>query len=85
MNQEDLRDLLRARPFHPFRLHLTDGSTFDIAHPDLMIPGRRAAVLGVGGQPELGMPDRFVTITLLHIVRVETLEQSQTGNQAAQN
>ncbi len=86
MNQEDLRDMLRRRPFQPFRLHLTDGSHYDVRHPDMAIPFRRTAVLGVGGQPEQGLPERAVTITLLHIVSVEDLEtpagSAQPGQEA---
>ncbi len=78
MNQEDLRDLLRTRPFQPFRLHLTDGSHYDVRHPDMVIPFRRFAVVAVGGRPEEGLPERPVTIALLHIVRVEPLEVSAT-------
>ena len=81
MNLENLLRLLHTRPFEPFRLFMTDGSTFDIVHPDLIIPTRRTAIIGFAGQPGQGYAERVVTITLLHIVRVELLEQSQTGGQ----
>ncbi len=81
MNQEDLRDLLRTRPFQPFRMHLTDGTSYDIRHPDMALTTRRTVIVGVGGQPDQGLPERAVTVALIHIVRVEPLE---TPAQAAQ-
>ena len=34
MSPHDLLDLLRTRPFVPFRIHAADGVTHDIRHPD---------------------------------------------------
>jgi hypothetical protein len=33
-----LLDLLRAKPFVPFRIHLSDGTVYRIPHPDLVAP-----------------------------------------------
>jgi len=32
-----LREVLRAKPFRPFRLHLADGETVDVVHPELAL------------------------------------------------
>ena len=46
MRIEDLRNALKTEPFHPFRLHLTDGRTIDIRHPEFMfIPPRNARLV----------------------------------------
>ena len=37
MRPEDILELLRARPFEPFRVCLSDGSTYEIQHPDMAI------------------------------------------------
>ena len=34
MCPQDFFDLLRRRPFVPFRIFATDGRTFDVRHPD---------------------------------------------------
>ncbi len=80
MNAEDLRDILRTRPFIPFRLYLTDGSSYDVRHPEMLIVFRRIAVLALG-EPAEGVYERPVTISLVHIVRVEPVETAQTGDQ----
>lgn len=33
---EPIREFLKAVPFHPFELHLTDGRKFRVPHPDFV-------------------------------------------------
>ncbi len=80
MSPEDLRDLLRAQPFRPFRLYLTDGSSYDIWHPDDAITSRRILAVGIGGDPSQGVFDRIAQLSILHIVRIEPLEVPSKGN-----
>jgi len=80
MSPEDLSDLLRTKPFQPFRLHMTDGSSFDVWHPEGAVPTRRVLILGMGGDPSSGVFDRAVQLTILHVVRVEPLEVPSKGN-----
>jgi len=75
MPPEELWQKLRAQPFEPFRLFLTDGTAYDIRHPELMMVGRRAAVIGIA-HSEQPMPffEHTATVALLHIVRLEPME-----------
>ena len=47
MPPEDLIAALEKRPFEPFRVHLTDGMTYEVRHPDLMMVGCRSVVIGI--------------------------------------
>ena len=47
MAPEELASAVRRRPFVPFRLTLTEGSVYEVRHPELCMPGRRSAVLGL--------------------------------------
>src|SRR5438105_1124848 len=38
-------------PFTPFRLQLSTGETFDVRHPDLIMVGKRALILGISNDP----------------------------------
>jgi hypothetical protein len=58
MSHDDLHDKLHAMPFEHFRLHLTDGSWYDVRHPESVLVGRRTAVIGVKENPR-----RITTIT----------------------
>ena len=48
---ETLRELLQRRPFEPFEIHLTNGETHPIGHPEMaMLVGARLVV----GYPTFG-------------------------------
>jgi hypothetical protein len=74
MNAQDVVRHLKEQPFIPFRIHLDDGRTFDIRHPEMMIVTKRIAVVAI---PRPGSPnsiyDNVVTLSLLHIVTIEPI------------
>ena len=71
----DMQALLSARPFVPFRLHLTDGTTVDLRHRELAVPGRRAAWIGIPDPTaEENLFDRWTVVYYLHVSKVEMLE-----------
>jgi hypothetical protein len=80
MTFEVLSEQLRQRPFVPFRLYLTDGTTFEVRHPELFMLGRRAVVVGLPRHPDQNYFDRVTTIDLLHIMRTEPLLAPTPGN-----
>ena len=73
MTQEDLRDAVRRQPFEPFRIVLTTGDTYDIRHPDLVMVGRRAAIIGITKDPAATAFERTIKVDLLHVVGIEDL------------
>ncbi len=80
MAPEELAAAVRRRPFVPFRLTLTEGSSYEIRHPELCMPGRRSAVLGLTASDASDLLfDRSVTIDLLHVVKLEPLEAPTAG------
>ncbi len=76
MNQEELREYARRQPFEPFRLILTTGATYDIHHPDLIMVGRRSAIIGLANDPGGTAYDRTIKVDLFHIVGAEELPHS---------
>jgi hypothetical protein len=76
MAPEELRDVLRHQPFEPFRMVMTDGVAYDIPHPDLLMVGRRSAVVGLTGPASQTLYERTIKIDLLHIIRIEPLQTS---------
>jgi hypothetical protein len=54
MRPEDILNLLRQRPFQPFRLHLTDGRVFDIRYPEINMVTRLSFLVGI---PDPDAPD----------------------------
>ena len=43
---EDIQARLRERPFHPFRIVVSEGLPYDIRHPDLVFVGARDLMIG---------------------------------------
>jgi hypothetical protein len=73
MRAEELKALLRTRPFVPLRIHLTDGQTYDIYHPDSVLVLRQRADIGLQPDPVSGVVQRVEQCSLLLVVRVEEL------------
>ncbi len=73
MRPEELRNLLRRKPFMPIRLHLTDGTTYDVRHPEMAMLTRSTVDIGIEKERGSGIADDVVYCSLVHIVRVENL------------
>ena len=37
MRRQELAELVRRKPFHPFTLHLSSGDTLQVQHPDYFL------------------------------------------------
>lgn len=70
----DLLQALRKRPFEPFRLSISDGSSYDVRHPELVMVGLGSLVIGVPAAGQPGLYERYETIALNHIVKMLPLE-----------
>jgi hypothetical protein len=77
MTHEELHEAARRQPFEPFRVILTTGAAYDIRHPDLILVGRRSAVIGTTNEPDGTAYDRTVKVDLLHVVATEELPIAQ--------
>jgi hypothetical protein len=80
MRPDDLLQLLRTRPFRPFRLSLSDGRQFEVRHPETAMVGRSTTHVGIPASdgPE-GQMDRIVVCALIHITTTEPIEDSATS------
>ena len=69
MTTEQFREMLHQQPFRPFMIHMVDGRTFEVAHPDFVAlshSGRTVIVY----QPD----DNFSVLDLL------LMSELQIGN-----
>ena len=75
MRPEDIRTFLTKKPFQLFRITLTDWRSYEIRHPELVAVGRSIIFIGLpsADDPE-PVFDRFVWVSLLHVVQVEPVE-----------
>jgi hypothetical protein len=70
MSHQDLLDLLRKRPFVPFRIYATDGRTYDVRHPDQALVLRTRVILPLSPSPD-EVAERSEHLALHHIIRAE--------------
>jgi hypothetical protein len=67
MTIDRLRKTLQAQPFRPFRLHMGDGRSLRVSHPDFVwIPpeGSRTVIVSTGG-------DDFEIVDMMLVVSIE--------------
>jgi hypothetical protein len=52
MTTEQLKTLHKAKPFRPFTIHMADGTSVDVIHPELLLhtQGGRTAFINTEGE-----------------------------------
>jgi hypothetical protein len=81
MGREDVAQYLRERPFRPFRLLLSNGTTYEIRHPEMAIPTPWSVYVGVPA-PQAPPPsaEGIVVVSLMHVVQIEHISPSPTAS-----
>lgn len=74
MTIEHVRKLHAARPFQPFEIHLADGRTFAVPHPELLMQSQSGRTIAVAC-PD----DTFETIDLLLVTSITQLGNGSSG------
>lgn len=71
MKPEELIEVLAEQPFVPLRLHMSNGRTHEIRHPEMAIVGEEVVALGIP-QEESERP-RIRLVSISHINEIEHL------------
>ena len=83
MAPNEVLDVVRHRPFEPFRLCLSDGGHYDVYSPDLCMVGNLSVTIGLTSKAGDALYERTVKLDVFHITRIEPLPASakpQAGN-----
>ena len=72
-NGEQIREMLTAKDFKPFRICMSDGHTYDISNHDMALVSKNAVDIGLNPDPK-GVAERFLRCALIHITRIEELQ-----------
>ena len=70
MRTSEIEKQLHPRPFVPFRLCMSDGTGFDVRHPEMLMVSRTILVLATY-KPRARQPEGFVFCDPVHIIRIE--------------
>ena len=70
---------LRRRPFVPFRIILSSGTTYDILHPEMLFISKSGLTVAIYDQGQRPSPDeipmRESLVSFLHVAATEDLPQ----------
>ena len=72
---KQIRDLLHARPFRPFRIFLSDGGTYDILNHDSAMVLKNYVEVGLNPDVD-GIAENVARCSILHITRIEDLPET---------
>ena len=70
MRPQDILKYVQRRPFQTFRLSLSDGRSFEVRHPEMLMISRTILVLAIH-KPRARRPESFVFCDPVHIIRIE--------------
>ncbi len=74
MTAEELVELLEDRPFTPLRIHLADGRTREIRHPEMALVSESHVAIGIPGDDESKVATRMTFCSIINIVEVEPFD-----------
>ena len=70
MRTTEIEKQLRQRPFLPFRLRMTGGTSYEVRHPEMLMVSR--TVMAVAIHESRGRaPEAIILCDPVHIVRIE--------------
>ena len=84
MRPTQIRAHLRREPFRAVRIHISDGSHYDVYHPEMALV--TATEIAIALETTAGeLPQRMVYCDPLHITRIEPLngKKSKSSNKPA--
>lgn len=82
MNYDQLIALRRQQPFRPFRITMTDGRSFEVVHPELMLVDFDDVTIGF---PRKGSdkPYFFEHRTMVEMSEIKEIEFLETASSSA--
>ena len=70
---------LRRRPFTPFRLILSSGTTYDILHPEMLFVSKSGLTVAIYNRSQQPSPEevpaREALVSYLHVAATEDLPE----------
>ena len=70
MRTTEIEKQLRHRPFLPFRLRMSDGTAFEVRHPEMLMVSRTIVAMAMH-KPKARRPEAIVLCDPAHITRIE--------------
>lgn len=84
MSPHEIVKHLKRDAFRPFRMHMSDGTSYDVRHPEMAIVTRFEVVVALEPDSE-GLAERTMFCDPLHVTRIEPLSASAAISAAKHN
>ena len=81
MRPGQVRDHLKIQPFRPIRVHISDGSSYGIRHPEMAYVTASQVMIALEMSGD-GLPDKVVFCDPVHITRIEPLDETKPKRRA---
>lgn len=82
---DDIYSRIKTQPFVPVRIATSDGQSFDVHHPDLVMVGRRFVLVGTANAESPAHADLVTRIAMIHVTALEDVPAASkhggSGNQ----
>jgi hypothetical protein len=73
MRPDDIKAHQKRQPFRAIRIYVSDGSAYEVRHPEMMFVTRTEVIIGLdNGNGDL--PERSVYCDPIHVTRIEPLD-----------
>ena len=82
MAPQDILRQLKSEPFKPFRLHISDGSAYDVLDPFMARVELTQLWVGVKIDDETGLPLKSVYLAPNHVTRLEPLVEDKVADES---
>lgn len=79
MSAADFYALTRRQPFVPFRIVTSDGTVYEIRHPDMVLVTLSSIVVAYPAQQDPHAYGRYDIVSLRHVVRLEPAAAETAG------
>lgn len=70
---DSIQARLREKPFVPVRIITSSGQAYDVPHPDLVLVGRNALIIGTASKENPTQFDTANRVAILHVTEMQDL------------
>lgn len=77
MRPSNITEQLQRRPFKPFRIHLSDGSSYEVRHPEMALVTQATIAIAVD-LANGDVPEDMVLCDPRHITKLVPVSRSKT-------
>jgi hypothetical protein len=77
MSPLQILEHLRRAPFRAIRIHLSDGSSYEVTHPENAVVTRTEVAIALES-PGGDLPERMVYCDPLHVTRIEPIDGTKS-------